>query len=671
MKHVILKSLTLINFKGEKKRTTNFNADITTISGANGLGKTRHMDAFLWLLFGKDKENRADYEIKTKGEDGESIPEIDVVVTGILTVGGETIELTRKLVENWVTPRMSKERVFKGNETRCFWNGVPVTVTDYKERVNNIIDENLFKMVTNPMYFATMDWKVQREQLFAMAGRVDDAEIAANNADFSELLKKMSGKSFDDYNAEIRANKTNLRKEMNEIQPRIDQTEKMKPEAHDWAALEKELNVCNDNIAKIDSKIAKLNRAINDRVAAANAKFEETKQMRRDIMNYAVQMESVVNDAVLAEKKRVQKINVDVVNMENTIEQLIENNEFRNNTIASYSLRISNNSEIIAEEEKKRNELRTKWYEVNQSVYDEVKDKCPTCHQPMPESSRDEFRARFAEAKRAKLESITNAGKSVAENIDNLRDENTSLENRISTLQKEIDDALTSIAELKSNVEKYKVHEDEIIPENLPEWVELKGMHDKLSAQLTDAEKTGIVDAKTDDNSSEINKLNTDKAKLVQERDDLVAALNHRAMIDKADAEIAKLNEQGRMLAQQIADVERDEYIIGQFTKAKVDLVESRVAGLFKHVKFRMFNYTIDGNAIETCVAMVNGVPFPTVNSAMQINAGLDIINALCDYYDVTAPIFIDNRESVNTLIPTKSQIINLVVTTDPELIVS
>jgi hypothetical protein len=84
-----------------------------------------------------------------------------------------------------------------------------------------------------------------------------------------------------------------------------------------------------------------------------------------------------------------------------------------------------------------------------------------------------------------------------------------------------------------------------------------------------------------------------------------------------------------------------------------------------------MFNYTIDGNAIETCVAMVNGVPFSTVNSAMQINAGLDIINALCDYYDVTAPIFIDNRESVNTLIPTKSQIINLVVTTDPELIVS
>ena len=58
MKKVILNSLTLTNFKGEHDRTTTFNADITTIAGANGLGKSRHFDAFLWLLFGKDKENR-------------------------------------------------------------------------------------------------------------------------------------------------------------------------------------------------------------------------------------------------------------------------------------------------------------------------------------------------------------------------------------------------------------------------------------------------------------------------------------------------------------------------------------------------------------------------------------------------------------------------------------
>ena len=36
----------------------------------------------------------------------------------------------------------------------------------------------------------------------------------------------------------------------------------------------------------------------------------------------------------------------------------------------------------------------------------------------------------------------------------------------------------------------------------------------------------------------------------------------------------------------------------------------------------------------------------------------------------VTAPIFIDGRESVNRLIKTESQIINLVVSHDKELII-
>ena len=47
------------------------------------------------------------------------------------------------------------------------------------------------------------------------------------------------------------------------------------------------------------------------------------------------------------------------------------------------------------------------------------------------------------------------------------------------------------------------------------------------------------------------------------------------------------------------------------------------------------------------------------------LSIGLDIINTLCKFYGVCAPIFIDNRESVNDIIETESQIINLVVNKD------
>lgn len=47
---ITLKSLTFSNWKGIKNLTTEFNPTETTISGENNIGKTRHFDAYLWLL---------------------------------------------------------------------------------------------------------------------------------------------------------------------------------------------------------------------------------------------------------------------------------------------------------------------------------------------------------------------------------------------------------------------------------------------------------------------------------------------------------------------------------------------------------------------------------------------------------------------------------------------
>ena len=121
-------------------------------------------------------------------------------------------------------------------------------------------------------------------------------------------------------------------------------------------------------------------------------------------------------------------------------------------------------------------------------------------------------------------------------------------------------------------------------------------------------------------------------------------------------------------MAQQIADVEREEYTIEQFTKTKIDECEKRINAMFKFVSFKLYDYTFDGNAVETCVPLVDGVPYGSANTAGQVNAGLDIINTLCRHYSICAPIFIDGRESVNEIIPTESQIINLVVTKDNKL---
>ena len=86
---------------------------------------------------------------------------------------------------------------------------------------------------------------------------------------------------------------------------------------------------------------------------------------------------------------------------------------------------------------------------------------------------------------------------------------------------------------------------------------------------------------------------------------------------------------------------------------------------MFDIVKFKMFEQQINGGESETCICTVNGTPYSDLNTAMRVNAGLDIINTLSGHYNVIAPIFIDGRESVVNLIDTKAQIINLVVSAD------
>lgn len=156
MKTIKLHSITLVNWRGEKKRTTTFNDDAPTyILGGNGLGKSRHFDAFCWLLFGKDSHDRKDFELRTYDEHHQPLHHCECSVEAVISVDGTEHTIKREYKEQWMKPRGQVEEVFKGNITECTWDGVPVKVSDFQKRIaENIIDETIFKMITNPHYFA-------------------------------------------------------------------------------------------------------------------------------------------------------------------------------------------------------------------------------------------------------------------------------------------------------------------------------------------------------------------------------------------------------------------------------------------------------------------------------------------------------------------------------------
>ena len=84
-----------------------------------------------------------------------------------------------------------------------------------------------------------------------------------------------------------------------------------------------------------------------------------------------------------------------------------------------------------------------------------------------------------------------------------------------------------------------------------------------------------------------------------------------------------------------------------------------------------MFEPQINGGVKDVCQATYNGVAVNKgLNTAATINVGLDIVNALSTYYGVTAPVFIDNAESITNIIDSDSQLIKMYVTPQENLTV-
>lgn len=154
MKKILLKSLSLVNFKGVRDYSITFNDGITTVCGDNGTGKTTLYDAYLWLLFGKDSTGRSDgangFNVKTNDENGKPIYRLEHSVTAVLDVDGKEIKLQRSLCEKWQKVNGTTDEVMK-DETQYFINDVRTgTKKEYQAEISEIIPEDVFRMITNP-----------------------------------------------------------------------------------------------------------------------------------------------------------------------------------------------------------------------------------------------------------------------------------------------------------------------------------------------------------------------------------------------------------------------------------------------------------------------------------------------------------------------------------------
>lgn len=663
MKQISIKSMALTNFKGIKSLDLSFE-ELTDIFGANATGKTTIFDAFTWALFGKDSSERKDFEIKTLDEFGKVIPDIEHEVSVQLLVENETISIRRILKENWVKKRGGELPEFKGNVSEFYWNDVPINLTEFNKKVSNVLDENVFKIITSPTYFNSIKWQDRRNVLTQIAGEVSDSELASGNTEYENLISKLTqGKTIEDYKLQIAASIKKSKEDLKSIPTRIDEVFKSRPEDVNFTELEKQLQEKGIEFDKVEESINNVSKSIDSQLQAVNSFKTKVSNLKYEISEIEIKAKSEATERLKPDTSKVDALQRDLTAKKQELSTC-------ENSLETLAGKLTSLNQNKASLEQKILDKRNEWNALNAKTisFNDNDFHCPTCKREFEDgdvhSKKLELTETFNRSKQTRLSEISASGKNLATELTNTETEIKGISERLANgkivvdnLEKEITTILASITQ----AEKPATENSEITPELLYESI--------LSLNADYKAKKEELKTLEENPEQEVTVYNSElveKKKGIQaEIDDLKSELSKKTQIEAADKRIKDLKDEEKTLSQFILSVEKEQFVIENFIKDKIDRLESAINSKFQFIKFKMFEEQINGGLKETCEAMVNGVPYSDLNTASKINAGLDVINTLSEFYGVCAPIFVDNAESVHTLIDTKSQLIRLVVSED------
>ena len=636
-----ISNLKLKNFKGIKDLEIDFNSDNTNIYGKNATGKTTIFDAFKWLFFDKDSNDRKDFNIKTLDSENKPIHFLDHEVEATLVVDEMKMVFKKILHEKWVTKRGQSEQEFAGHETNYWIDEVPIKKKDYEEKINSLIPESLFKLITDPTYFNNqLKWTERRELLINISGTtISDDEILNSKEEFKIIKDNIEGRSIDDYKKVVQAKIKDLNKEKETIPVRIDELTNTLITEHNinYEEIEKQKEQYEQELQKIETEMTDVQAKSKENMKIAG----ELTEAKQELADFKLKKETEYS----------QKYSNDLINLQNE------------KRIAESTIRVKQDEDNerkvkIEQDQKRKEELYKEWDIVNNQKleYDPNSFVCPTCKREYETDQKEEIKKQFENNfnthKKAEQDAINKEGQSINARID----ENTKAREKLQQEMQDANSKLENINNKIAEIQKAKESENTLDVTSMPEYID----KDKKVKELEEKVKNLT--------NGDISELQNKKIEITEEINKLNKTLNEREIQEKTKERIAELQNEEEVISNKIQELEGQQYALEEFTKTKVELLENAINSKFELVKFRLFDTQINGGLVECCDTLVNGVPYADVNNAHKILAGLDIINTLIKFYNTSAPIFIDNRESINEIYNIDTQIISLIVTTDKEL---
>lgn len=641
-----LLSMKLTNFKGIRDLTLDFpDGGNYNIYGTNGAGKTTIVDALIWLLFDKDSTDVKDFSIKTV-VDGEELHRAEHSVECMfLMETGRQVTMRKEFREKWQKPRGQKDEVFTGHTTNYYIDGVPKSQTAYKNEINRIIDEKRFKVLTNPLYFnEKLNDAERRSILIDIIGGVDQDAIIEENLDtLKELKPLLKGRKVEDFKLIVKQSLTKTKKDLDDIGPAIKENQSMMipgADATNKGMYEEEAKRAEESIARLMRQIAEARAGTMD--TELETKKADLNRQLWQAKDADAKLNSDRKKNLLQKQEEAQQARLEIEGRIFGWDKIIQHEKSVINVCADRREELVKNFQAVKNEEFVENPIAT---------------VCPMCGQALPDEKVDEaktaqekMKAEFLHKKAEDLKSINEQGKTNNQ-------KKAKAEANLAAAQKEREIQAELLQTARQNENACKTNLAQFVPE-------VSELTKALERELAVLErKESHPDEVATQRIAELEQRKEDADKKRREANE---KLNDIGLNMKHQARIQELREKETELSTLFTTLTKQSYLCDQYSRCLTAYIDRKVGEHFKLARFVLFKDNISNEGVkECCEVQLHGTPYHDLCQTEQMHVGLDIIQTLCKYYNLTMPVLIDRSESFITLPETDMQIIRLIVSAD------
>lgn len=639
MKKVTLKKLSVENYKKFEAKEFDF-AGRTEVSGRNRQGKTSLMDAYFDVLTGKLADGTLPNNIRRK-VDGEEVDD-PVVRELVIDVDGTEYVVQKKT-----------KKGKSSNTVEYYVNGIKRNKTEYMEILKRIADPDTIAMCSNARVFLNEIQKATakaRETLGGIAG-FSETQFRAEHPEYEWI--KNEGVEGDSIEEILKARRRDLRKAKSDVD---DIAKQIRKEQSRQVECDETLPAQRDDLLDLLKESEKQEKALCDasrEYDRISIELAGLKRSRDALVEKAGKTAREKHDRITS---LLYTLKSDKKNAENKLRLAEMDLEHANKGIERHKTALAQAKKKYTEALKEKWDGDTELTAIRGEEFDPALAICSTCGQTLPEEQVEtakrkfEFnkqsriskklgeKEQFEKNKRTKLEQITEDGNEASEGLKAANETKKEAEAAIEATKKEITSLALEIAETEKEAEKP-------IPEpDMSGDEEYKAVCDKISA--LEESLNGIGNGENDRILLSNNRHSLE-AKL---RDVEAKIKTQTARLEEKANNLETMQEEQKKLSQKQANIQQKVDQLTEYSIEKNKALAAVINPHFKHFQFQFLDYTQDGEPLETCRMICNGIDYANgLNHSDRILCDIDLVMGLQEMNDLRLPVWVDDTESVNS----------------------